>query len=76
MKYGEAIALRCNEICREKGITLNKLASIDVGQHRKGEHEESFIENVAQDRNGPEHDRGRVPRFRRNEQHDIRGRII
>lgn len=28
MKYGEAIALRCNEICREKGITLNKLATL------------------------------------------------
>jgi transcriptional regulator with XRE-family HTH domain len=28
MKYGEAIALRCNGICREKGITLNKLATL------------------------------------------------
>lgn len=27
MKYGEAIAIRCNEICKEKGITLNKLAT-------------------------------------------------
>lgn len=52
------------------------LASIDAGQHRKGEHEESFLANAAQDRNGAEYDRGRVPRFRRYEQHDIRGRII
>lgn len=28
MKYGEAIAIRCNEICKEKGITLNKLATL------------------------------------------------
>ena len=28
MKYGEAIAIRCNAICKEKGITLNKLATL------------------------------------------------
>lgn len=28
MQYGEAIAIRCNDICKEKGITLNKLATL------------------------------------------------
>lgn len=28
MKYGEAITTRCKDICREKGITLNKLATL------------------------------------------------
>ena len=28
MNYGEAIAYRCNEVCRQRGITLNKLATL------------------------------------------------
>ena len=28
MRYGEAIAIRCNAICKEKGITLNRLATL------------------------------------------------
>lgn len=41
MRYGEAIAIRCNAICKEKGITLNKLATLSGLR-------QSTLDNIAQ----------------------------
>lgn len=41
MRYGEAIAIRCNAICKEKGITLNRLATLSGLR-------QSTLDNIAQ----------------------------
>ena len=45
MKYGEAIAIRCNEICKEKSITLNKLATLSGLR-------QSTLDNIAKGNTG------------------------